>query len=48
MIRVAIIGTGSMAHYHALEYQKLENVKIVAACDINKENLYAFQNLIVP
>tara|TARA_B100001123_G_C15321126_1_gene1027932 strand:+ start:384 stop:1430 length:1047 start_codon:yes stop_codon:yes gene_type:complete len=43
MIRVAIIGTGSMAHYHALEYQKLENVKIVAACDINKENLYGFQ-----
>ena len=30
MIKVAIVGTGSMAKWHALEYQKLENVKIVA------------------
>lgn len=41
-IKVAIIGTGSISNMHAAAYKKLENVEIVAACDINKERVEAF------
>jgi len=33
-LRIGIIGTGIIARSHAENYQKLENVKIVAACDL--------------
>ena len=35
MIKIAIVGTGGIAHWHAKSYQNIDNVKIVAACDIN-------------
>jgi Predicted dehydrogenases and related proteins len=41
-IRVALLGTGIIAHGHAQDYQRIENVKIVAACDINEPKLTAF------
>jgi predicted dehydrogenase len=34
MIRIAIIGTGSMANTHAEELKKIEGTQLVAACDI--------------
>ena len=41
-IRIAIIGTGNIAHAHLGGYQKLSNVEIVAACDPNPEKLQKF------
>ena len=45
MIKVAIVGTGAMAHYHASTFQNIEGVSIIAACDvdINKVNKFADQ-----
>lgn len=37
--RVALIGCGGISHWHAKGYLDQGNVKIVAACDINQENL---------
>jgi len=42
MIRLAIVGTGNMANTHANEFNKIEGVKIVAACDISKKNVEEF------
>ena len=42
MIKIAIVGTGSIAHWHAKSYQNIDNVKIVAACDINANVLKKF------
>lgn len=36
-IKVGIIGTGSISNFHTTSYQTLDNVEIVAVCDINKE-----------
>ena len=41
-VKVAIIGTGSISNFHADAYKKLSNVEIIAACDINKNNLNEF------
>lgn len=41
-IKVAIIGTGSISHFHASAYKKLLNVDIVAVCDINKDRAEEF------
>ena len=41
-VRIAIIGTGNIAHAHLGGYQKLPNVEIVAACDPNPEKLRKF------
>ncbi|MCL2461596.1 MAG: Gfo/Idh/MocA family oxidoreductase [Defluviitaleaceae bacterium] len=41
-IRVALIGTGVIAHGHAQEYQDIPGVKIVAACDLLPAKLEAF------
>lgn len=41
-VKVAIIGTGSISNFHANAYKKLPNVEIIAACDINKNNLNEF------
>jgi len=40
--RVAIIGTGNISRTHIKAYQKLENVEIVAACDINRKRVEDF------
>ena len=42
MIKIAIVGTGGIAHWHAKSYQNIDNVKIVAACDINANVLKKF------
>lgn len=42
MIRLAIIGTGSMALAHALGFKSIEGVQVVAACDIDEAGLTAF------
>ncbi|PCJ63362.1 MAG: oxidoreductase [Planctomycetota bacterium] len=42
MIKIAIVGTGGMAHMHARNYQKLKGVKLVAGCDVNPENVKNF------
>lgn len=42
MIKLAIIGTGGMAHAHAEAFQKIKGVQIAAACDINPERALDF------
>lgn len=42
MTRLLIIGTGSMARQHALEFRVLEDVDLVAAVEPNQERLDAF------
>ena len=44
MIKLAIVGTGDMAHEHAKAFNKMEDVKIVAACDVKKNKLIDFVN----
>lgn len=41
-IRVAIIGTGNIAHCHIGAYKMLDEVKVVAVCDINKARADSF------
>jgi len=41
-VRLAIIGTGSMGGMHAESYQKIDNVKVVAAVDTNETQLIEF------
>lgn len=38
-VRVAIIGTGSISALHMMAYKNLENVEVVAACDINQNRV---------
>lgn len=42
MIRIAIVGTGNMAHAHAGAYATMRGVKMVACCDIIEERATAF------
>ena len=44
MIKLAIVGTGDMAHEHAKAFNKMDGVKIVAACDVKKHKLVEFVN----
>lgn len=41
-VKVAIIGTGSISTLHMMGYNNLENVEVVAACDINKDRVEKF------
>lgn len=41
-VRVAIIGCGVISHSHMRSYEKMKNVKVVAACDIDKPRLEAW------
>ena len=43
-MKVLIVGTGSMANYHATKYNETEGVEVVAAIDINQERLDTFCN----
>ena len=36
-ISVGIIGAGGISVFHTQAYQKLNNVNIIAVCDINEE-----------
>lgn len=42
MIKIAIVGTGGMAHAHANAFQKLNGCKLVAGVDIQEDNLNAY------
>ncbi len=39
MIKVGLIGCGKISVNHLLAFEKIDNAKIVAACDLNEENL---------
>lgn len=41
-VRIAIIGTGSMAKIHATNFSTIKGCRIVAACDIDSERVNAF------
>ncbi len=41
-IRVGIIGSGNISNYHMKGYEALDNVEVVAACDLNAERVRAF------
>lgn len=41
-VRVAILGTGGMAHRHAELYSRIPGVQLVAACDIDAPRVAAF------
>jgi predicted dehydrogenase len=41
-VRVAIIGTGSMAHTHAASFRGIKGCRVVAACDIDQSRAEAF------
>jgi len=45
MIKVAIIGTGGMAHYHANTFKSIKDVSIVSVCDVNKDRVNKFADL---
>lgn len=42
MIKIGIVGTGGISHWHAKEFGKIKGVEIAAACDINEKVLEAF------
>ena len=42
MIKLAILGTGGMAHGHVENFQAIRGVKITACCDIDKKTARAF------
>jgi len=44
MVKIGIIGTGGMGRYHANILKKMEDVKIVSACDIDENSLNNFKN----
>ncbi len=42
MLRVAIVGTGSIANYHATQFSRIKGCQVVAACDVDEERVAAF------
>jgi len=42
MIKVAVIGTGGIAGWHAADLAKIPGCSVVAACDVNKERAEDF------
>jgi predicted dehydrogenase len=44
MVKIGIIGCGGMGRYHAGILKKMEDVKIVSACDIDENLLNNFKN----
>ncbi|MDX6767365.1 MAG: Gfo/Idh/MocA family oxidoreductase [Candidatus Methylacidiphilales bacterium] len=44
MIKLAIIGTGGMAHHHAQSFQKIKGVTLAAACDIDAQRALDFSD----
>ena len=41
MIKIAIVGTGGMAHSHAKTFQSIDGVSIISACDVDKNRVTA-------
>jgi predicted dehydrogenase len=42
MIRLAIVGTGSIANYHATQFKSIAGCEVVAACEVDKPRLTEF------
>jgi len=42
MIRIGIVGTGGMAHGHAINFNRIKGAKVTACCDISREKAKAF------
>jgi len=43
-LKIAIIGAGNISNAHMNAYEKLENVEVVAACDVNEDRVRAYCN----
>lgn len=41
-VKIGVIGTGNISNLHMAGYNRLENVEVIAACDINKERVKKF------
>ncbi len=41
-IKVGIIGAGNISNFHMAGYKELDNVEVIAACDINEERVKAY------
>ncbi|SHO43059.1 Gfo/Idh/MocA family protein [Anaerocolumna xylanovorans] len=41
-VKIGVIGTGSISNLHMAGYNRLENVEVIAACDINEERVRKF------
>ena len=41
-LKIAIIGAGNISNAHMNAYEKLENVEIVAACDVNEDRVRTY------
>ena len=39
MLKVVLVGVGGMGGVHLNEYEKIKNVKLVAACDVRLDML---------
>ena len=44
-MKIGIVGTGNISIRHLEEFNKINNVKVQAVCDINKDNLEKFLSL---
>lgn len=44
MIKIGIIGTGSVSHWHFEEFNQIKDVSIIAACDTDKKKLKKFSS----
>ena len=44
-MKIGIVGTGNISIRHLEEFNKIDNVKVQAVCDINKNNLEKFLSL---
>ena len=42
MIKIGIVGTGGMAHYHASTFKNIEGISIISACDVDKNRVTKF------
>lgn len=41
-VKIGVIGTGNISNLHMAGYSRLENVEVIAACDINEERVKKF------
>ena len=44
MIKIAIVGTGGIAEWHASAFKNHKDSEVIAACDVNDDRLNEFCN----
>ena len=42
MIKLGIVGTGGMANAHAMAFKNINDVEIVAVCDVIEDKVHNF------